>query len=43
MHPHDSESIIRVAYKEDTDKSTIKQNLKSCIVDLKRVFENIII
>ena len=41
MHPHDSESIIRVAYKEDTDKSTIKQNLKMCIVDLKRVFENI--
>lgn len=31
MHPHDPDSIIRIAYKEDTDKTTIKGNLKSCI------------
>ena len=31
MHPHDNDSIIRIAYKEPVDKATIKQNLKACI------------
>jgi DNA-directed RNA polymerase subunit L len=41
MHPHDSQSIIRVAYLEPVDTSTIKGHLKDCIVDAKRVFETI--
>jgi DNA-directed RNA polymerase subunit L len=41
MHPHDSESIIRVAYKDAIDKSTIKGNLKECIEDSKQVFGKI--
>ena len=41
MHPHDSYSIIRVAYKDAVDKSTIKGNLKECIEDSKQVFEKI--
>lgn len=38
MHPHDSDSIIRIAYKEDVDKMMIKQNLKECIADAMIVY-----
>jgi DNA-directed RNA polymerase subunit L len=31
LHPHDHYSIIRVAYKNAVDKSTVKGNLKECI------------
>ena len=41
MHPHDSDSIVRIAYKEMTDGSTIKQNLKSCLADSVSVFRKI--
>jgi DNA-directed RNA polymerase subunit L len=41
MHPHDSYSIIRVAYKDAVDKSSIKGNLKECIEDAKQVFGKI--
>jgi DNA-directed RNA polymerase subunit L len=41
MHPHDSDSIIRVAYKELTEMGTVKQNLKACIADAVMVFEKI--
>ena len=41
MHPHDSDSIIRIAYSEDTDKAVVKQNLKSCIQDSIIVFDSI--
>jgi DNA-directed RNA polymerase subunit L len=38
MHPHDTYSIIRVAYTEPVEKSTIKGNLKECIADSVEVF-----
>jgi DNA-directed RNA polymerase subunit L len=41
MHPHDSDSIIRLAYPEAIEKSTIKGNLKECISDAKSVFTKI--
>ena len=41
MHPHDTESIIRVAYLNAIDKSTIKGHLKECIEDSKQVFMKI--
>lgn len=41
MHPHDSDSIIRVAYKDAIEKATIKGNLKECIDDAKQVFGKI--
>lgn len=41
MHPHDFDSIIRVAYVEQTDKSVLKQNLKSCITELIACYEKI--
>jgi len=41
MHPHDSDSIIRIAYKELTDMNVIKQNLKAAISDAMFVFEKI--
>ena len=41
MHPHDTDSIIRVAFKETTEKATVKQNLKSCLNDAVAVYKNI--
>jgi len=41
MHPHDSESIIRIAYKEAVDKSVIKGHLKECIESSKEVYTKI--
>jgi DNA-directed RNA polymerase subunit L len=41
MHPHDSDSIIRLAYKDPIDKGTIKQNLKECIETLIGVYAKI--
>ena len=38
MHPHDTYSIIRVAYKEPVEKSTIKGHLKECIEDAVNVY-----
>ena len=41
MHPHDSQSIIRVAYREPIDISTIKGNLKECIDGAGQVFAKV--
>jgi DNA-directed RNA polymerase subunit L len=38
LHPHDTSSIIRVAYNEVMEKSTIKGNLKECIADAIQVY-----
>ena len=38
MHPHDSDSIIRIAYREELEKQAIKQNLKECIADAITVY-----
>jgi DNA-directed RNA polymerase subunit L len=38
MHPHDNYSIIRIAYKEPVEKSTIKGHLKECGDDAIQVF-----
>jgi DNA-directed RNA polymerase alpha subunit len=41
MHPHDNDSIIRVAYKEISDSSIIKQNLKECVIEAIQVYNKI--
>ena len=41
MHPHDSDSIIRVSYSNPVEKSTIKGHLKECINDSKHIFGKI--
>jgi DNA-directed RNA polymerase subunit L/DNA-directed RNA polymerase alpha subunit len=41
MHPHDTYSIIRVAYKDPIDISTIKGNLKESINDAVQVFTKV--
>lgn len=41
MHPHDNESIIRVAYKDAIDISTIKGHLKECIDESIQVFSRV--
>jgi DNA-directed RNA polymerase subunit L len=41
LHPHDSHSIIRVAYIESIEVSTIKGHLKECIDYAKQTFEKI--
>jgi DNA-directed RNA polymerase subunit L len=42
LHPHDSYSIIRIAYKDFVEKSIIKQNLKECIIDAISVYQKIL-
>jgi DNA-directed RNA polymerase alpha subunit len=41
MHPHDNDSIIRVAYKEPVDKSIIKGHLFQCIVEADGIYNSI--
>jgi DNA-directed RNA polymerase subunit L len=41
VHPHDDHSIIRVAYSEPVEKSTIKGHLKECIIDSIQVYSKI--
>ena len=41
VHPHDEDSIIRVAYKEAVEKSTIKSNIKECIIDSIDIYRKI--
>lgn len=41
MHPHDTYSIIRVAYKELVEISTIKGHLKECISDAVDVYTQV--
>ncbi len=38
MHPHDSYSIIRIAYENPVDLMTIKGHLKECIRDAVKTF-----
>jgi DNA-directed RNA polymerase alpha subunit len=41
MHPHDSESIIRLAYFDPVDANVIKQNMKECTIELVKIYEKI--
>lgn len=41
LHPHDTYSLIRVAYKDPVEISYIKSNLKDCIVASVDVFKKI--
>jgi len=41
MHPHDSDSIIRIAYVEPVDKNVVKKNLSECINDAIEVYNKI--
>ena len=41
MHPHDSYSIIRIAYENPVDLMTIKGHLKECIRDAIKTFSEI--
>ena len=38
MHPHDTYSIIRIAYTEPVEKSTIKGHLSECIDNSIQVY-----
>ena len=41
LHPHDSDSIIRIAYNEPIDMNTIKKHLAECINDAVGVYQRI--
>lgn len=41
MHPHDTESIIRVAYDKPVEIIDIKQNLKECVLDAISIYSQI--
>jgi len=38
IHPHDTQSIIRIAYKEKTDKHLCREHLKQACNDAKDIF-----
>jgi DNA-directed RNA polymerase subunit L len=38
VHPHDTDSIIRLAYKEPTEKYLVKQHLRDACTDAAEVF-----
>lgn len=41
FHPHDTESTVRVAYKEPTEKTMLKQHLRDTCITGAEVFEKI--
>lgn len=41
FHPHDSDSIIRIAYHESIDMNTIKKHLVECINDAIAAYQRI--
>lgn len=41
MHPHDTYSIIRVAYSQAVELSTVKGHLQECIADSINIFKRI--
>ena len=38
IHPHDTDSIIRLAYKEPTEKHLVKQHLRDACTAAAEVF-----
>ena len=42
MHPHDIDSVIRVAYKEQADIAMVKQNLLNSISLATNVYQAIL-
>jgi len=41
LHPHDTYSTVRVAYRDPIDKSGVKQNIKVCVNELVKVYQKI--
>jgi len=41
VHPHDTDSILRLAYKEPTEKHIVKQHLRDACVAVAEVFQAI--
>ena len=41
MHPHDADSIIRLAYLEPVDKPTVRHHVKDCFEIIAAVFQEI--
>jgi len=40
-HPHNTDSLIRIAYKDPTSKEMIIENIRECVEEAKDVFINI--
>ena len=41
LHPHDNQSVLRVAYKDPVDASGVKINLTSCVEEIVGLFNAI--
>jgi DNA-directed RNA polymerase subunit L len=41
FHPHNTDSIIRIAYNDNTDKNTLRQHLRSVCVDASDFFKKL--
>jgi DNA-directed RNA polymerase alpha subunit/DNA-directed RNA polymerase subunit L len=40
-HPHNSDSIIRIAYKETADRNMVRQHLKMACMDAEKVYKKV--
>ena len=40
-HPHDLDSIIRIAYKKPTDEAVVRQNIHSAVEQLISIYKEI--
>jgi len=40
-HPHNTDSLIRIAYYEPTSREQIKENIRECIEEAQEIFTNI--
>jgi DNA-directed RNA polymerase alpha subunit len=40
-HPHNTDSLIRIAYKEPTSRENIIDNIRECVEESKEIFINI--
>jgi len=40
-HPHNSDSVIRIAYNKNADKDTVRTHLKSACVDASEIYKKI--
>jgi len=41
MHPHDPDSIIRIAYKAETDKNVVRQHIRSACIDAEDFYTTV--
>jgi len=41
FHPHNTESVVRIAFNENSDKNTVRQILRKACVEAADVFKKV--